>query len=266
MVGLVILGLLGPGLLLTLWTGLGLFQGLVPGPSSPSGSGSGSGSGSTSGSGSGSASGSGSGSTVPTSIPGTPGPPTSRSAPTPSQTSSARPTGAAAILEAVNAYRRAVGGADPSAVEMTFYPFPEPTEQARAVATLPSRTNPAVANEYRYTDGAVQAPTPPVIPVTDTAALSWRFSAVTWSRTAAMLQTTERICRAAMQKAGRPDKPDQFGDRAGLSHVIIERDTAFYGGKVVIRVYFAGGAYWGGGYVPFYADGTKITNRYCTTS
>jgi serine/threonine protein kinase len=249
--GLAILGLAGSGLLLTLGPGRGLFQGQVQVTSSPSGSRSALPT---------------SMSTVLTSRSGVPGLPTSGSTPVPSQTPSTRPTGAAAILEAVNAYRQVVGGADPSAVEMTFYPNPGPTEQARAIATLPSRINPAIADEYRYSDGTVQDPTPPVIPVTDVAALSWHFSAVTWSKTADMLQATDRICRAAMRKANLPDKSDQFGDRAGVSHVIIERDTAFYGGKVVIRVYFTGGAYWDGGYVPFYANGTKITDRYCTTS
>jgi serine/threonine protein kinase len=247
--GLAVLGLVGSGLLLALGPGRGLFRSQSPGSSSSSGSGSGS----------------GSGSTVPASTSGAPKLPASGSTPATSQASVDGGTGAAAILAAVNAYRQAVGGADPSAVEMTFYPSPGPTEQAWAIATLPSRVNPAIADEYRYSDGAVQAPTPPVIQATDVAALSWHFSAVAWSKTAAMLQTTDRICRAAMKKANRPDKQDEFGGRAGISHVIIERDTAFHGGKVVIRVYFDGGAYWDGGYVPFYADGTKITDSYCTT-
>jgi serine/threonine protein kinase len=248
--GLAILGLAGSGLLLTLGPGRGLFQGQAQATPSPSESGSQP----------------GSGSDLPASPSGVPRLPISGSTPASSQTPSAGPTGAAAILEAVNAYRQAIGGTDPSAVEMTFYPTPGPSERARAVATLPSRTNPAIADEYRYSDGTVHDPTPPVIPVTDVTTLSWHFSTVSWSKTADMLQATDRICRAAMRKANLPDKPDQFGDRAGISHVIIERDTAFYGGKVVIRVYFTGGAYWDGGYVPFYANGTKITDRYCTTS
>jgi hypothetical protein len=246
--GLAVLGLVVGGLALFVGPGRGL---LLPqtGSSSPSSAGSGTG--------------------LPTSGSGGPGPTTggataAASTSPPESSSSAGPTGAAAILAAVNAYRQAVGGTDPSALEMTFYPNPGPTEQARAIATLPSRANPAIADEYTYSGGAVQAPTPQAVP--DVATLSWHFSAVSWSKVAAMLQSTDRVCRAAMRKANLPDVPDQFGDRAGISHVIMERDTAFYGGKVVVRVYFGGGAYWDGGYVPFYADGTKITDSYCTTS
>jgi hypothetical protein len=249
--GLAILGLVGSGLALSLGPGRGLFRAQTSSPSSP-------------------ASPPGSGTGPSTSVSGDPGRPTAGATQPPSASptasSSAEPKGAEAILAAVSAYRQAVGGADPTAVEMTFYPNPAPSERARAIATLPSRTNPAIADKYTYSDGAVQAPTPQAVPGTDVVALSWHFSAVSWSKTAAMLQTTDRVCRAAMRKANLPDVPDQFGDRAGISHVIIERDTAFYGGKVVIRVYFGGGAYWSGGYVPFYADGTKITDRYCTTS
>jgi serine/threonine protein kinase len=252
-VGLAVLGLVAGGLVLFVGPGRGLLLPQTASSSPPS---------------------SGSGVGLPTSGSGAPGPSTggataaaSTSPPESSSPSSSDgPTGAAAILAAVDAYRQAVGGTDPSALEMTFYPNPGPTDQARAIATLPSRANPAIADEYTYADGAVQAPTPQAVPVTDVATLSWHFSAVSWSKVAAMLQSTDRVCRAAMRKANLPDVPDQFGDRAGISHVIMERDTAFYGGKVVVRVYFGGGAYWDGGYVPFYADGTKITDSYCTTS
>lgn len=179
---------------------------------------------------------------------------------------SAGPSGAAAILAAVNAYRRTVGGSDPFAVSITFYPNPGPGEQASAFATLPNPTDRAIADEYRYSEGTVRDPSPPVPPATDVPALSWRFSAVAWPKMAAMLQTTDRVCRATMQRAKLPDRPDQSGDRAGITHVIVERDTAFYDGKVIVRVYFGGGGYWQGGYVPFYADGTKITDTYCASS
>ena len=247
MAGLAALGLVGSGLALALGPGRGLFQSQPQGSPSPSGS--------------------WAGTAVPTSASsGVPGPPTTDSTPAATQSSADRKTGAPAIQEAVEAYRRTLGGGDPYAVRMAFYPSPDPDQQARAIATFPSRASPAVADEYTYSDGVVRDPTPPVIRVTDVAARQWRFSAVAWPKMAAMLQTTEQVCRAAMNKAKLPDKPDQFGERAGISHVIVERDLTFYDGKVVVRVYFDGGAYWSGGYVPFYANGTKISDRYCTTS
>jgi hypothetical protein len=63
-----------------------------------------------------------------------------------------------------------------------------------------------------------------------------------------------------------PDQQDTFGRRAGVTHVIVERDTTFNAGKVVVRVYFSGGARWSGGYVLFTGAGALLSKRYCAVS
>ncbi len=66
-----------------------------------------------------------------------------------------------------------------------------------------------------------------------------------------------------MAAAKVPDEEKVTGDKAGISHVIVERDTVFHDGAVVVRVYFDGGARWSGGYVPFTGAGKLLTKRYC---
>ncbi|MEJ2577914.1 MAG: serine/threonine-protein kinase [Kineosporiaceae bacterium] len=86
---------------------------------------------------------------------------------------------------------------------------------------------------------------------------------VTWSAMGSMMSRTDKTCRGAMEKADLPDEPDQFGDTAGLGHVIVERDDAFSNNKVVVLVYFSGGARWSGGYIRYSATG-KLLRNYCT--
>ena len=181
----------------------------------------------------------------------------------PTATGATGATGAALVPEAIKAYRAALGSKDPSAVELTVYLS---ADSPRAIALMQQKANPNLADEYDYEDGVVMDPKAPMIVPDNVHAAAWPFSAVAWSKVASMLQTTERVCRGAMRRGNIPDEADSFGDKAGLSHMIVERDAAFYGGKVIVRVYFDGGARWDGGYVPFYANGTKITDRYCTIS
>ena len=174
--------------------------------------------------------------------------------------------GAKAVQEALAAYRAAVGGGDPLALEMVFYPFPDENSGAYAVATLPQRSHPAQADRYDYRDGQVGPPQP--VPSSGELAANkrWRFGEVTWSAMPTMLKNADAVCRRAMSKAGITDEADTFGRKAGISHVIVERDTVFNDGHVIVRVYFSGGARWLGGYVPFSASGKVLTTQYCTVS
>jgi hypothetical protein len=174
--------------------------------------------------------------------------------------------GAAAVHRAVAAYRAAAGGGNPQALEMVFYPFPGPGSGAYAVATLPEPGHPALADRFGYRDGTVSAGEPVPDSPDTAAAKRWRFDDVNWPAIGAMLRGADSVCRAAMTRAGLPDQPDAFGRRAGVTHVIVERDTVFSAGKIVVRVYFGGGARWHGGYMMYSATGRVITNRYCTGS
>jgi len=197
------------------------------------------------------------------------GPPTSAAPGTPDPTSDPTPAatgGAPSILAAVAAYRTAAGGGDPLALEMVFYPFPEPGSSPYALATLPQRTHPVQADRFEYRDGQVGAAEP--VQASDDLAANkrWHFSDVSWSSMASMLRSTDAVCRGAMAKAGFTDQPDTFGKKAGISHVMVERDTVFNDGHVIVRVYFTGGARWSGGYVPFSATGKILSRQFCTTS
>jgi Protein kinase domain len=175
-------------------------------------------------------------------------------------------TGAAAVRKAVEAFRRTAGGGDPLAQGLVFYPFPRPGGAAYAIATLPQPDRPALVDRYTFRDGTVGPPEP--VPATGGAGArtQWHLDDVTWSAIPAMLAGTERVCRAAMVKAGLPDEPDSSGGRSGITHVIVERDVVFNRGAIVVRVYFGGGPRWPGGYVPFGADGKLLTTRYCSAS
>ena len=172
-------------------------------------------------------------------------------------------TGPASVLQAVDAFRAAAGGGDPGAVELLFYPYPEGgSGGAYAIASLPQRAHPNLVDRYTYRDGAVGDPEP--VPGAADPRKVWNLSAVTWTSTASMFKSADAVCRAAMFKAGLPDQPDTFGRKAGITHVMVERDTVFNAGKVIVRVYFGGGARWTGGYVPFSATGKVLSTRYCT--
>jgi serine/threonine protein kinase len=175
-------------------------------------------------------------------------------------------TGAAAVSEAAEAYRKALGSKDPLAVEVVFYPYPKPSDSAFALATLPQPAHPALADRYEYRDGVVAAPTPVTASSDLGPAEQWHFSEVSWSKMDAMLRGADTVCRTAMTAAGLPDQPDTFGQRAGVTHVIVERDTTFNKGRVVVRVYFGGGARWSGGYVLYSAAGALLSRSYCAVS
>jgi serine/threonine protein kinase len=172
-------------------------------------------------------------------------------------------SGGDAIRAAVNAFRTTSGVEDPSMVEITFYPFPDPGDSPDATADMVQQDHPNLSDEYRWDEGQVGSPTPPLIPSTDIKTDQWKLSEVDWTAVDAMLDKTDKNCRAAMRKADLPDEPNTSGDGAGLTHVIVERDSVFLDGVVVVRVYFGGGARWDGGRMDFSGSGAVLHN-YCT--
>jgi serine/threonine protein kinase len=174
--------------------------------------------------------------------------------------------GAAAVNAAVDAYRAAVGGGNPLAQQIVFFPFPDAGTQPYAIATLPEPAHPQLLDEYYYRNGAVAAPT--AVPSTPSLAngAGWHFGDVKWSAIGTMLRYTDSICRGAMTRANLTDTADSSGRRAGVTTVIVERNSLFDSGKVVVLVYFGGGARWEGGYVPYSSTGKPLTTRYCTVS
>jgi serine/threonine protein kinase len=192
--------------------------------------------------------------------------PGSTTTPTPSDGTDSPGTlqGAEAVQHMVEEYRKAVQVADPEAVRLLFYPYTDDrSPYGRAILVNPEDTR--FVDEYRY-DAGVSTPEPTTMSQEDLTSKRWSFSEVAWSSMDSMFSRTESICRASMSEAGIPDQADADGDTAGITHLFVERDLAFHDGKVVVQVYFSGGARWSGGYVVFSASGSLLTDRYCQVS
>jgi hypothetical protein len=123
--------------------------------------------------------------------------------------------------------------------------------------------HPDLADVYHWDEGQVSSPTPPVVPPRDIETSQWTLSEVDWSAMDAMLDLTETRCRAAVQAAGLPDEPNMAGNLAGLSYVIVERDSLVLDGVVNVQVDFSGGARWVGGSIHFSGSGDVLFD-YCT--